>query len=186
MVTPVARCLEKHGIRFTKARTKAVPACIFRLPRPQMALFLKTLFTCDGSVFVNAKGQSGISYSTISKRLARDVQHLLLRFGFNARLRTKMQRVNGQPYIAYELQLLGLPHVKRFLREIGIWGREEACAKIEQMPEPTLPSTQIDTIPTGAAFWQHIADVSGGASFKALSRSVGCHHPCWATRRFAR
>lgn len=173
MVTPAARCLEKHEVRFTKARTKAVPQSIFRLPRPQMALFLKTLFTCDGSVFVNAKGQAGVSYSTISTDLARDVQHLLLRFGFNARLRAKTQRLNGEAYVAYELQLLGLANVKRFLREIGIWGREEARAKIEQMPDPILPSTQFDTIPTGFAFWQHVSDISGRASFKALSRGTG-------------
>ena len=173
LVTPIARCLEKHGIRFTKARTKAVPQCIFRLPKPQMALFLKKLFTCDGSVFVNAKGQAGVSYSTISSQLASDIQHLLLRFGFNARVRTKRQRVNGQPYVAYELQLLGLTNVKRFLHEIGIWGREEARLRIEQLPDPILPSTHFDTIPTGVAFWQHISDISGGASFKALSRSAG-------------
>jgi DNA repair protein RadA/Sms len=172
-ITPIARCLEKHGIRFTKARTKAVPQCIFQLPRSQMALFLKVLFTCDGSVFVNANGLAGISYSTISLSLARDIQHLLLRFGFIARLRTKKQRVNGQPYISYELQLLGLKHVKRFLGEIGIWGRETARAKIELSPDPILPSTQFDTIPTGSAFWQHVYDISAGASFKALSHSTG-------------
>jgi DNA repair protein RadA/Sms len=172
-ITPVARCLEKYGVRFIKARTKAIPQCIFRLSRPQMALFLKALFTCDGSVYVNANRQAGISYSTISSQLAHDVQHLLLRFGFITRLRTKTQRVNGQEYVAFELQLLGLPQVKRFLREIGIWGRNEARMKIEQIPESTLSSTRTDTIPTGPICWQYLTEVSGGSSFKALSRSVG-------------
>jgi DNA repair protein RadA/Sms len=173
MRTPIARYLEEIGLRFKTARTKAVPACVFRLPQPQLAVFLRTLFSCDGSVYVNREGQAGISYSTISARLAADIQHLLLRFGFVTRLRTKPMQVNGTGYIAYELQLLGTPHVKRFLREIGIYGREAARATIEGFSEPTIPSTHFDTVPTGAAFWNEVNLVSGGASFKALSRAAG-------------
>src|SRR5262245_18896583 len=92
----VARFLESLGLRFTKAAQKTAPDCIFQLPRQQMALFLKALFSCDGSVYVSANGQAGVSYSTISRRLAEDVQHLLLRFGFISRLRSKQQRVNRQ------------------------------------------------------------------------------------------
>src|SRR5262245_40137086 len=91
-----SRFLESLGLRFTKAAEKAVPDCIFQLPRQQMALFLKALFSCDGSVYVSANGQPGVSYSTISRRLAEDVQHLLLRFGIISRLRSKQQRVNRQ------------------------------------------------------------------------------------------
>jgi replicative DNA helicase len=65
MKTPAASLLETAGLRFTKARTKAVPGCIFRLPREQLALFLKILFSCDGSLYVNQAGVSGLSYSTI-------------------------------------------------------------------------------------------------------------------------
>jgi DNA repair protein RadA/Sms len=173
MVTPMARFLVKHGLRFKSASTKAIPTCVFRLPKAQLATFLKALFTCDGSVFVSRKGQAGISYVTISKRLAADVQHLLLRFGFVARLRTKPMRVNGEDYTAYELQLLGLPHVKRFQDEIGILGRDEAKAKIQSLSAPVLPSTHFDTIPTGTAFWDDMRIVSGDASFKALSRAAG-------------
>lgn len=173
MVTPIARFLEDIGLRFKAARTKAIPACVFRLPQPQMAVFLKTLFSCDGSVFISGNGQAGVTYSTISARLASDVQHLLLRFGFVTRLRTKPMRVNGEVYTAYELQLLGLPHVQRFLREIGIFGREEAKAKIESLTIPTLPSTHFDTIPTGVAFWDDVKMISDGASLKALTRVAG-------------
>src|SRR5205807_7340293 len=77
--TPVIRLLSEVGLLKTRARTKYVPARIFTLPREQLALFLKTLFSCDGSVYLNARGVAGLSYSTISRRLAEDVQHLLLR-----------------------------------------------------------------------------------------------------------
>jgi len=173
MRSSVARFLESIGLRFLKARTKFIPNCIFCLPREQMALFLKVLFSCDGSVFINRDKQPGISYSTISQRLAQDVQHLLLRFGFVAKLRTKLSRFNDLPYIAYEIQLLGVAEVKRFLSEVGIWGREKAKAQIAKLPMPRFPSTQSDTIPTGIEFWEHLREITGGLSFKQISAITG-------------
>jgi DNA repair protein RadA/Sms len=173
MRTAAARLSEAVNLRFINANTKAVPDCIFRLPRKQLALFLKILFSCDGSVYLNRNKQAGISYSTISRRLAEDVQHLLLRFGFIARLRTKNSIVNGKPYVAYELQLLGVSEIKRFLSEIGIWGREAAQSKIAALPLPQRPSTRRDTIPTGKQFWAHLNEISSGESFKLISMKAG-------------
>jgi DNA repair protein RadA/Sms len=169
----VARFLTMHGLRFSTARDKAVPACIFGLPKEQLALFLKILFTCDGSVYVNTGGAPGISYSTISQCLAQDVQHLLLRFGFMSRVRTKRQRVNNALYTAYEIQLLGVNETKRFLDEIGIWGRDEAQAIITALPSPTGASTHFDTVPTGPRFWQELCHVTGGVSLRAISAEIG-------------
>jgi DNA repair protein RadA/Sms len=173
MRTPIARLLDEVGLRFSKARTKAVPECVFRLPRQQLALFLKVLFTCDGSVYVNGRGTPGVSYSTISRRLAEDVQHLLLRFGLVATLRTKNGRVNGQPYTAHEVVLLGVTEVKRFLSSIGIMGRTEALARIASIEEPRGPSTHRDTIPTGASFWSHLSTAMGDVNFAEATRRAG-------------
>ncbi|MGH9844985.1 MAG: LAGLIDADG family homing endonuclease, partial [Blastocatellia bacterium] len=171
--TSVARFLESQGLRFVKAARKAVPNCIFQAPQELLAIFLKILFSCDGSVYVTTNGQVGVSYSTISHRLAEDVQHLLLRFGLIARLRTKSQQVNGQAYQAYEIQLLGVSFVKRFLSEIGIWGRNEAKEKIAAMNEPKLSSTHYDTIPTGPCFWQHVREIAPGLSFRKIAALAG-------------
>ena len=111
MTSPVARLLDTIGLRFTTAENKFVPDCVFRLPKHQLKMFLKVLFSCDGSVYVTNNGTPGLSYSTISHRLAQDIQHLLLRFGFIVKLRTKRQQVNGSPYTAYELQMLGVAEV---------------------------------------------------------------------------
>lgn len=170
--TPLMQAMESHGLRYATAETKAVPDAVFRLPRPQLGLFLKVLFSCDGSVYVMRNEIPGLSYSTISKRLAEDVQHLLLRFGFIAKLRTKPMRVNGAPYTAYELQVLGVAEVQRFLVEIGIWGRQDAQARIRALPLPALTSTHFDTIPTGQRFWQHLHDAPNGASFKVIAANA--------------
>lgn len=169
----ITRLLATVDLRPATARTKAVPSCVFRLPKEQLALFLKILFTCDGSVYLAQRQTPALSYSTISKRLAEDVRHLLLRFGFIAKLRTKSMTVNGAPYTAYELQLLGVAEVKRFLAEIGIWGRQEAQATIARLARPTLTSTHRDTMPTGPRFWQEVRAVTSGATFREISASAG-------------
>lgn len=171
--TPIARFLEEMGVRFTTAVTKAIPDRIFRLPREQIALFLKVLFTCDGSVYVDRRGQPGVSYSTISPRLVEDVQHLLLRFGLAATLRAKHSRVNGRAATAYEAILCGIPDVQNFLATICIMGRDEVCSKIAAMTVPEELSTRRDTIPTGAAFWKRLGSGSGKASLAGISRRVG-------------
>ena len=172
LITPIARLLTKHGLRHSRAANKAVPEAIFCLPKPQLALFLKVLFSCDGSVFLANKTTPALSYSTISRRLAQDVQHLLLRFGFVARLRMKPMQVNSADYTAYELQMMG-PEVKRFLAEIGIWGRAEAQEKIAALPAPGAASTQWDTVPVLPDFWPRLREAAGGASFAVISRAAG-------------
>jgi DNA repair protein RadA/Sms len=173
--TPVMRVLDEMGLRKARARTKQVPTQVFELPREQLALFLKVLFSCDGSVYVNARGSAGVCYSTISRRLAEDVQHLLLRFGLVATLHSKKQRVNGEPYTAYEVVLLSVSEVKKFLSEIGIMGRVEARSRIEALQASDAPSTHRDTIPTGPLFWEHLKTALGRADFAKASRRAGTH-----------
>jgi DNA repair protein RadA/Sms len=171
--SPVARFLTQIGLRFVTAADKIVPDCIFRLPREQLAQFLRILFTCDGSVYVNRQGQPGISYSTISHRLAEDVQHLLLRFGLVATLRTKPSRVSGRPYTAYEVVLLGVRNVQYFLGTIGMMGREAAREQIAAMESERGPSTQRDTIPTGPRFWEQLREATGGTTYAEISSRTG-------------
>lgn len=182
-LNPALHFIESIGLRFKTAKNKSVPNCVFRLPKDQLVVFLKILFSCDGSVYVNKRGQAGISYSTISRRLAEDVQHLLLRFGFVAKLRIKRSKVNNQPYEAFEIQLLGIENVKRFLSEIGIYGRETAKEKIALLKLPDLPSTHRDTIPTGFAFWKNLKELFGKDSFEKVSAKAGI---CLRDRRHER
>ena len=172
MLTSIARFLESVGLRYLKAGNKFIPACIFTLPREQMAMFLKCLFSCDGSIYIHNTESGGISYATISRQLAEDVQHLLLRFGFVFKLCERTQRVNGQPYCFYELTLFGIKDAQRFIQTIGIFGREEAVQAITAMDTPEKPSTQRDTIPVTEDFWLRLRDVAG-SNFAEISRQVG-------------
>ena len=67
-------------------RDGIIPPVVFQLAKPQLAHFLKSLFDMDAHVSVTQGRVVRIGYSTVSERLARQMQHLLLRFGVIAKL----------------------------------------------------------------------------------------------------
>jgi replicative DNA helicase len=147
--------LREHKLCGKRSGEKRVPEAIFRQTREGVRAFLHALFSTDGSVYVRGHDSAcGVSYSTTSEGLARDVQHLLLRFGFVARLRRKVSTYKGAPYVSFELVLGGTPEVRRFLREIGLHGRHDAKATIAALPTPTGPSTHMDTVPMSRSLWE--------------------------------
>src|SRR5262249_15574080 len=138
--------------------TKFIPDLVFTLPRRQVALFLNRLFSGDGFLHMrNApKKQATIDYASKSKRLIQDVQHLLLRFGINARVR-------HLPSGHYRLFIHGTGQCRTFLTEIGLLGRkyiEETNAFLESFKGTVNPN--LDTIPQ--AIWPrlHNAALSAG------------------------
>lgn len=123
---PVTCWLEELGLWKRCAHNKHVPAEVFELSHPLLAVFLNRLFACDGSAYIQNGDQYGVSYSTVSERLARDIQHLLLRFGINAKRRRRDMRYQGQQTLAWELRITSQEDVQHFCDEIGIFGKEPA------------------------------------------------------------
>jgi len=94
-----------------------IPPAVFTTPREQVALFLHRLFAAAGwAVVTPASRLAQIGYGTVSERLARQIQHLLLRFGIIAGLR---QTSRG----AWEVQLTDPASTLTFAQRIGIPGR---------------------------------------------------------------
>ncbi len=153
------------------AGEKCVPEFIFRATRPKVALFLNRLFACDGSVYVLSTGQAGLSYSTVSKKLARDVQHLLLRFGILAKLRTRLVKYGGAHRLAYELRVLDASSIERFCVEIGAFGKEDKVARVREQLERGQRQTNLDTIPVEA--WQAVRSAKGERSWHSMFEAMG-------------
>src|SRR5262249_10809269 len=68
------------------SRDRLIPRIVFQLARPQLAHFLRTLFDMGAGPNLAQGRGAKISYSTFNERHARQVQHLLLRFGVIAKL----------------------------------------------------------------------------------------------------
>ncbi|WP_329812891.1 LAGLIDADG family homing endonuclease, partial [Streptomyces sp. GSL17-113] len=66
-----------------------------------------------------ASGAVRICYATTSERLARDLQHLLLRTDIRARVRV-VGNDRGHPQ--WTVDVSGVEDQKRFLEEIGVHG----------------------------------------------------------------
>jgi replicative DNA helicase len=128
---PLPEALVKLAARTIRAEPRAgigVPAAIFELPREQAALFLHRSFAHGGRLEVRGSGEVSISYSTLNEAVARDLQHLLLRFGIAARLRQRPAQNDVRELVTYELEVLRGEDAGRFIREIGSFGTEQAAA----------------------------------------------------------
>lgn len=121
--------LRELGIYGTDARSKHVPRVVFTLPKEQLALFLNRLFATDGWATVLASGQSQLGYASASERMARQVQHLLLRFGITAALRRRNVKYREERREVWQIDITDARAIERFAAEIGMFGKEEQLAR---------------------------------------------------------
>jgi replicative DNA helicase len=117
-IVRVARSLNQDACADT-----SVPAAVFCLPRRQVALFLNRLFACDRHVEVG-EHQTGITYTTASKRFAQELQHLLLRFGIIAEIRElEHAACEGTTRTVLQIRITDPVSVEVLTCQIGILGQ---------------------------------------------------------------
>ncbi|MBI5514577.1 MAG: replicative DNA helicase [Deltaproteobacteria bacterium] len=168
---PLTAWLESLGVWGLDAHAKHVPAAVFTLPRAQLALFLNRLFATDGWASVLATGQAVAGYCSVSERLARQVQHLLLRFGVLAQLRRRLVLYQGDRRVAWQLDVTDAPSLRAFCAEIGIFGKEVAVARVQDALRARRPHTNRDLVE--AAVWAALDGARGGRSWAAVARAAG-------------
>jgi intein/homing endonuclease/MoxR-like ATPase len=156
---PCTQWLRDLGLMGTNSGTKFIPDLVFMLPKRQVELFLNRLFSGDGFLHMRngSKKQATIHYSSKSKRLIQGVQHLLLRFGINARVRYL-------PSGHYRLFIHGTGQCRTFLNEIGLLGRtyiQEANTFLESFKGTVNPN--LDTIPQ--EIWPRLRNAAVNAGY---------------------
>ena len=133
---PLVTWLAALGTQRKWAGLRFVPPVVFTLQRPEVALFLNRLFAVDGVAAVQPDGQPQIGFTSSSERLARQVQHLLLRFGIVASLQPRRIRHRGTLRTAYRLDVTDAPSIRAFVDEIGMLGHEDALCLLYTSPSP--------------------------------------------------
>ncbi|MBI2972464.1 MAG: replicative DNA helicase [Armatimonadetes bacterium] len=104
--------LARHRALNAVGESRYIPELVFTLTREKIALFLSRLLACTSAVEMPDPELSVTVRSTLpSLRMAKQVRHLLLRFGVFAAQR-------GQ-----ELEIRA-DHVRRLFKEVGILGLE--------------------------------------------------------------
>ena len=160
--------LESLGLNVTSPE-KFIPSIVFELPKPLLARFLRALYSGDGGISLSGD-QVQLEFCTTSERLARSLQHLLLRFEVVAFLR---RRSTASERDAYVLTVTSKEHIARFAADIGfVQGcskqrrLEEALGHIEQAPQQ---KSNFDTLPPAA--WPLLRRACHSRGFSL--RSVG-------------
>ncbi len=144
---PLSEWLENQALWSKKAEEKIIPACIFQLERSQVSLFLNRLFATDGWATVLASGQAQLGYCTVSEKLARQVQHLLLRFGIIATLNKRSVKYKDTCRQAWQLDITDTQSIQIFLSEIGISSKETALLQVQAALINKRYQTNYDLIP---------------------------------------
>jgi len=118
------RWLTELGLMGRDAHEKFVPDIVFRAPEAELGAFLNRLFATDGWVSTWRSGQVQVGFCSCSERLARQVQHLLLRFGVIASLRRRGVRYRGGIRHAWQLDITERESILAFLTRIGAYGKD--------------------------------------------------------------
>ncbi len=168
--------LRELGIWGQDAHTKTIPEVIFKLTRSQIALFLNRLFATDGWVSVLKTGQVQLGYCTVSEKLARQIQHLLLRFGIIATLKERSVKYKDTRRKAWQLDITDVYSIKNFISEIGIFGKEKAISQVEIALEQKKYHTNCDLIPI--EIWEQIKVAKCNESWSSLAKRAGIKGYC--------
>ena len=108
--------------------------------------------------------------TTASERLARQIQHLLLRFGIIASLRRRQVKYRETRHPSWQLDITHAESILTFASTIGIYGKEEALTAVVREVERRR-QTNTDLVP--AEVWNSIAGAKGDLSWSELARRAG-------------
>ncbi len=141
---PIAAWLDEDGLFGLRSHEKFVPDWVFSLPKDQVALFLRHIWSTDGCVH-QSSNKGTVYYATTSHRLADDIARLLLRF--NVFTRTHEVR-KGSYRVGYQVHVSGAANQLRFLEDVGVHGdRGLGAEKLEEFLRGVASRPGRDTVP---------------------------------------
>src|SRR6266508_2940434 len=143
----VVEWAKRLGIWGIGARAKRLPEAVFELCTADLAILLARLWEGDGSL----SWARHVSYDTASRRLAEEIQHLLLRLGIVARLYARVRPYRDQFATSFVVTVTGKENLRRFSRVIArrfLDPRKRQMAWI--MAESCMGDrSSLDVVPTG-------------------------------------
>jgi len=137
------RFLYQVGMSYLLSFDKIVPPTILQAPREIQVSFLQGLFDADGSVETK---RAAFEYTTVSKKMARQVQMMLLNLGVVASLNIKGRTEKGYYRSVYRITLTGSAFVA-FAKKVNFrLTRKKQLVQVH-VQKMTRVNTNIDLIP---------------------------------------
>ena len=166
----IRKLIERENLFGKLSIQKVLSQNIMRLKREQLTLFLNRLFSCDGSIY-KSNDYWEISYSSSSKKLIKQIQNLLLRFGILSKLRSKNIKTNNKIFKTFELVLNSINTLK-FIEQIGFFGEKEKRMPLAKKEiSSKIKNPNIDTIP------KEIWETFKPKNWAAIGKALGYKHP---------
>lgn len=145
---PIRTWFRELGIDGMRSPEKVVPQQAFMLSNEKIALFLRHLWTTDGSIYLRTTthGKCGtIYYATSSKKLAQHVQMLLSYLGIQSRIRLAEKKGYRKNY---HVHISGRDDQLLFALTVGAFGdRVAPLAEVVQFLQPLKSNPNRDTLP---------------------------------------
>jgi replicative DNA helicase len=148
---PLTTWLRQLGVWKVTGHRKRAPKAIFEQQSPIVAAFLRGLFHADGSLTRSAVStRVSVRLTTISEGLARDVQHLLLRFGIVSIVKSDARNIGGYRTKSTAIWTIAIQQraaVCDFMDQIGFLGEKHERAMRSVVREVQTDAAHFDRIP---------------------------------------
>jgi len=167
----VVEWLKAIGVWGKDAHEKTLPDEVFELTNDQLSLLVARMWEGDGHI--NVEGRS-LFYATASERLARQLQHLLLRLGIVTRLREVMF-----PYkegrLGYQLFVTGYEDIHRFAEAVGrhMLSAERQAKLAHILMTGDVVVTGKDVVPLEVKTLVRQEKAARGLTWKAIHTATG-------------
>ena len=123
----VCGALNSYGIPFgKKSSIVEIPKIILESSNVFQREFLKSLFSCDGTV---SQQTYQIEYYSHSKKLLQQISYILYQEGITCKIRKKIARCNGKLFDSYRLYVNGQENLVKFYNKIGFYGLKKERIK---------------------------------------------------------
>lgn len=160
--------LRKLKVFGCNSHTKFIPKEVFTLKKELVALFLNRLFATDGWASILTCGQVQLGFASVSEKMIRQVQHLLLRFGVISKPKKRQVKYKDSRRPAWQIDITDALSIKTFISEIGIFGKEEIFEEILSILENRNYQTNKDLIPMKV--WDYLSTSKGNESWTSLAK----------------
>ena len=160
-------------VKRAHSRDKEIPAWVFSLSRKQLQLFLGTLWSTDGS-FDTSIGHT--DYTSTSRVMIEQVQHLLLRIGIVALFDVKTIQYQGKPHVSYRAQVTGREDMLKFHEIVKPFLSQEKQAKAQACylaVRNKLRNQSKHTIPTQVIGLIANAKYASGMTWAQMDQAAG-------------
>jgi replicative DNA helicase len=123
--SPLGDLIKKHGLWDKRAKDKFVPDQLFFASHKQTCLFLKSLFSGDGTAYYREQiGRKSltISYSSSSRELINGIQILFSKIGIYSRI---SEHKNTADKKWFNLTVSGKSSIDNYVSNIGFWNKRK-------------------------------------------------------------